>query len=887
MNKYIKLGIGLFIFASCTKQNHVLYKNDAFTLYNDSITQGPYKAIAISDSEIISNWLPDTSFRQTIVFKFGINNRDCEQKVSSVHTLKFNPFADEVETPIIDFGQALSIISKGTGTSHKNPFTKVTFRLNMRPVYKALKEKGEYICANGDRYTSVAQIKNIVIAGWGNPLTWTWDTKDAVLYLKDDDHDTIFETTINMPTEIKQMLASGHKTWKKKVDTKGFPSFLSPHRIVNAAYNLSLEEMLLDIRTDSTFMAGELWTGVWTRDISHSINLSLAILAPDIAKRSLMKKVKNKRIIQDTGTGGSWPVSTDRTTWSVAAYEIYKVTGDTNWLYQAFEIIKNTVEADMLVIRDTSGLYRGESAFMDWREQSYPRWMGWCDIGQSLCLCTNIVHYQTLIVLQHMAKELGQPFEKYATSANNIKNLINEQMWMPEKGYYCTYLYGRNYYVANPRSSGLGGALAVIYGIANPNQAKLVIAQTPVTLSGTPCFSPQLPNIPSYHNNAVWPFVEAYWAWASAEAGNEVALSHSISSIYRQSAFFLTNKENLTASHGQKDGTECNSNRQLWSVAGNLSIVYRIFYGMRFYPDKVEFRPFVPKNFAGKMKLEKFNYRKSILDISISGYGNKIQSFKIDGKAHPDATVAGNTQGRHAVEIVLSNNTTDPETINLAGYVESPETPVTEFTGKSVHWKKTQNAKGYQIYRNGKKVAETSKTSWEVMSFEGYAEYQVLAVDEKGNQSFLSEPLAVENNKVPVIVIQAERFGTSKSEHQGFEGKGYLPLDLKTNTSVKLPVNIANEGLYEITFRYANGNGDGLGGNTCAVRSLAVNGNRQGSFFFPQLGDWSKWGTSSRLQVHLKKGLNNLELFFEPNDTNMNGEINDANIDYCSIRCLY
>jgi uncharacterized protein YyaL (SSP411 family) len=51
-----------------------------------------------------------------------------------------------------------------------------------------------------------------------------------------------------------------------------------------------------------------------------------------------MQKVKNQRIIQDTGTGGSWPVSTDRMIWALAANEIYNVTGDTDWLKTAFEL---------------------------------------------------------------------------------------------------------------------------------------------------------------------------------------------------------------------------------------------------------------------------------------------------------------------------------------------------------------------------------------------------------------------------------------------------------------------------------------------------------------------------------------------------------------------
>jgi hypothetical protein len=32
----------------------------------------------------------------------------------------------------------------------------------MRPVFRTIKEKGVYVCANGDRLTSASPIKNIV-----------------------------------------------------------------------------------------------------------------------------------------------------------------------------------------------------------------------------------------------------------------------------------------------------------------------------------------------------------------------------------------------------------------------------------------------------------------------------------------------------------------------------------------------------------------------------------------------------------------------------------------------------------------------------------------------------------------------------------------------------
>src|SRR3979409_2663104 len=110
---------------------------------------------------------------------------------------------------------------------------------------------------------------------------------------------------------------------------------------------MALEEMMNAVEPDSTFRTGKLWAGVWTRDISYSIILSMAYLQPQVAKNSLLGKVnKDGRIIQDTGTGGAYPCSTDRMIWAVAAWEVYLATGDEIWLKKAYGIIKKSVDDD-------------------------------------------------------------------------------------------------------------------------------------------------------------------------------------------------------------------------------------------------------------------------------------------------------------------------------------------------------------------------------------------------------------------------------------------------------------------------------------------------------------------------------------------------------------
>ncbi|MBK8516228.1 MAG: hypothetical protein IPL55_08030 [Saprospiraceae bacterium] len=319
----------------------------------------------------------------------------------------------------------------------------------------------------------------------------------------------------------------------------------------------------------------------------------------EIARVSLLKKVKRDRIVQDTGSGGAWPISSDRTVWSIAAWEIYKVTGDMEWLKQAYTIIKNTLEDDAKTLQSESGLYKGESSFLDWREQTYPKWMANADIFVSENLGTNVIHFQAHRILAAMATTLGLSDKIYKNEADVLKNAINSKLWLPEKGYYSQYRYGRGELIRSNRFEALGEALAILFDVADVEQSKEIIKKSPVTKYGIPCIYPQIPDIPPYHNNAVWPFVQAYWNLAAAKTGNENALTHGLASIYRAGGLFLTNYENFVAQSGDFNGTEINSDRMLWSIAGNIAMVHRVFIGMNFGINGIRFSPVIPQSFGG------------------------------------------------------------------------------------------------------------------------------------------------------------------------------------------------------------------------------------------------------------------------------------------------
>jgi hypothetical protein len=760
----------------------------------------------------------------------------------------------------------------------------------MRDVFNGFREKGFYKFYNGDiLYQS--DFKGVYIAGGSAPLIWDFNNlkNNPELKLQDTDGDTIYETTLVLNKQSDEKHTDAE--WKLSTDISAYPQYKSGYVLSDAVYNMSLEEMQKAIEADSTFRTGKEWSGVWTRDVSYSIILSMAYMQPKVAINSLMRKVgKNKRIIQDTGTGGAWPASTDRMIWAVAAWEIFKATGNTNWMQQAYQIIKNSIDDDLVTIYDpVTGMVKGESSFLDWREQTYPKWMQPADIFESECLGTNAVHYQANIILSKMATALNQKqvAEKHKLIAERIKAGINTYLWLPEKGYYAQFLYGRNFMIVSPRSEALGEALCVLFGIADDARAKQIVASTPVTSFGIPCIYPEIPNIPPYHNNAVWPFVQSYWLWAAAMVNNEKSVAESISAIYRPAAMFLTNKENFVAENGDFSGTQINSSTMLWSLSGNISIIHKVLFGIRFEDGRLAFDPFVPRALQGRRSLTSFKYQDALLDIELNGYGSKIIAFELDGKPTTAFEIPNTVSGKHTIRIELDNQMPDPSATNQKPVLFTLPAPVAKYENQKITWQAVPGATGYLILANGKLLNTTTKTSFSAEPGV-YTEYQVIARDQNKLESFASEPVAVVNDTHTQILQAEEVTEKPNKPYKGYSGAGFIEISNTANKTVSFKVNVDMLGLYSIDFRYANGNGPTNTENKCAIRTLLVDNNPINAVVFPQRGkeEWSNWGFSNALKVKLTKGEHVISISLEDANANMNGEINQAMIDFVRIQFI-
>ncbi len=873
---------------SCSRDEpSAIYSSEAFEIFRDRVQQGPFQSSALQTTEIVSDYQSagNDFMKPRIDFKFSINGKDNEMLSGRDHHFNCIAVDGKCETPLIRFGEQLDDDRPVPAGVYLQPDTEWKVRLDMRGVFDAFEAQGYFETFNGSRIYK-EDFKGVYVAGGTVPLTWDFDNLEHFrnLRLHDDDGDHIYDLVLTL--NAKEDKRTTNPRWELSASITDYPRYESEYPIVDALYNLSLEEMTKAIEKDSTLRTGKEWAGVWTRDVSYSIILSMAILQTKAAQYSLMRKVQDGVIIQDTGTGGAYPVSTDRMIWAVAAWEIYKVTGDQAWLKTTYPIIRKSIDADLENALDkTTGLVKGESSFLDWREQTYPDWMEPADIYQSLSLGTNAIHYQANVVLAAMARELDKSdvAEKHQRIANEIRNAINRNLWLDDRNYYAQYLYGRTFRILSPRSEALGEALCVLFDIADKDRAVRVVVNTPVNKFGIPCIYPQIPNIPPYHNDGIWPFVQSYWTMASAKAGNEEAVLESLAAIWRPAALFLTNKENFVASTGDFAATQINSDNMLWSLAGNIGMIYKVLFGIHYNDNSLIFRPFVPEALKGKRTLTNYRYRDATLDIEMEGFGNEINTITMDGQPLENATIPSSLQGRHRVKIILSSKSVGGE-INKVAHHVSPVAPDVIRQGMTLAWKPVAHASRYKIIRNGALFREQADTLFHAAS-EGFSEYTVIAVDREGHESFASQPLVIIPSSVSFSVESESSNAPVVTRHRGFSGDGYVHTNLSGNLSLRFPVNVSADGTYAIDFRYANGHGPVNTENKCAIRTLKVDGVASGTVVLPQRGkeEWSDWGYSNSVIVDMRMGSRAISLDYEPHNANMNPATNEAIVDYVRI----
>jgi predicted alpha/beta superfamily hydrolase len=436
------------------------------------------------------------------------------------------------------------------------------------------------------------------------------------------------------------------------------------------------------------FETGEKWHYVWTRDLSYAANLGLAMLDPQRTRNSLQFKLSGYRdgkpplaagsedglqIVQDTGSGGSWPVSTDRVSWAFgaeAALNSLPAEERVKFAATALQALSNTIENDRIAAFDAaSGLYNGEQSFLDWREQSYAAWIpnDLSSMATSKSLSTNVAHYKALTLAAELAQQAGENDTalRYTRWAAALKIAINDRLWLKDAGMYSSLTAGHFDGAPLRKFDWLGQSLAILTGVADAGQAQSILARYPHGPLGAPVIWPQQPGVPVYHNRALWPFVTAYGLRAAALHGNVDVADAAYASLLQGAALNLSNMENLEWIEGNPSAPAINSRRQLWSVGGFLGMVVQQVFGIGVDSERLHVNPFI----TSRLRREWFAGSDMIELSGLSLHGKRLHlkiklppAVPLDGYYLP---IGGKLNGKDARSPVAWNELADDNLIEL------------------------------------------------------------------------------------------------------------------------------------------------------------------------------------------------------------------------------
>lgn len=763
------------------------------------------------------------------------------------------------------------------------------------------------------------------------PGTNTWEDPTGNASVSVQRHPSCLRTyTLTTTAPRKDDLPGNPRVIAERQNT---PILRTGNDLFDALYALAIDEVgelsVQDIKDGAfnngepvscggCFETGRKWNYVWTRDTAYALHLGLAALDPARALASLNFKLSERReggdlqIVQDTGTGGSYPVSTDRVSWALGAEELLENLYGTNrseFAARTLDALSNTLEHDRDVAFDVEdGLYRGETSFLDWREQSYAEWtaQNTVHIGTSKALSTNILHMRAMQLASRLANESGDITRatKYSEWASDLKTAIQERFWLEDEGLFSSFTNAELDGSPARAFDLLGSSLAVLSDVATAEQAKSILSRYPHYGNGAPVIFPQQQLTPIYHNRGEWPFVSAYWMRAARHANNHAVFDRMFHTLIRGAALNLSNMENFEAEtglpyreDGEFSGPVVNSQRQLWSVAGYISMVHQTLFGLQPTEQGLVIKPFITPRMAQvlfggvpEIHLKKYPYLDHKLDIILSipsgefdGY--EMESLSVDGidlPSHIAPETAMNEFSTIRVQLkgITSATAHSHEVRNAANWREifKPRTP--QITGIRAENNRVvldlsvnnedPNTVTWTLYKNGIAVATDipgTTPSWtdpnsdtNGSSSPCYA--AELTFTDSKNHSQHSQPLCwwgLSGERVKSVLAADFTVvgGTPVTNHGRFHYEAWGD-DGHTITINNFTPTQTGQHLLQAV--YGNGAGGVTTGITCAVKRIVVEDPAanivvgSGFLFMPHLGTWERWADSNTIPVELEAG---------------------------------
>ena len=557
-----------------------------------------------------------------------------------------------------------------------------------------------------------------------------------------------------------------------------------------------------------------------------------ALLDPQRAMESLRSMVADDGTIHRHG----FPITADKEAWAAAAWEVYCATGSTPWLKEAYRVINRTIQRDTPVLdAGRNGLIHGTPSYMDPPKDYFPSWMSPVDRFQTICLGTNLWHYATLSTACKMAEKQNLYSEKeWESSAEKVRNAINDNFWIPSASMFGQYMYGDMYPILSMSADNRANPLSVILGVASPEMGRRLMKSRPTLPDGMPAVYPAINDASAKPA----PDLQAMQGIAAAYTKNENAMLEAMGPLWCMTI----------------DRDDCCA----WP-----GLLLRGLFGLRLHPDGLSVTPFIPDRMPGDKRLSNLRFRDAVLDICIHGSGDKIVSFTVDSirqeRAFIDADISA---GHHSIDIVMSGNSISdrPDNTVITKAALTPPEPKmfweNEREGKILNYDRDAI---YDVYQNGIMTECLTGPEYTVTDTGTTVINIVPTVDGSGGFSprphISATPAA--RIHIPATAITPRRAPRHLVRNKETATR-YIELAARHNTRITFYVQAPSEGEYFISIGYSNGTTE------TAIRTLEVNGQYAGTMIFPPEthNDWISVRQSSTATAWLRAGTNKLSLTY-------------------------
>lgn len=473
---------------------------------------------------------------------------------------------------------------------------------------------------------------------------------------------------------------------------------------------------------------------------------------------------------------------------------------------------------------------------------NYPDWMEAADFASSMTLATNINH---AVMLRFLGED---------ETADSLVNSIDTYLWQPDLGRYGSMLYCSPVPIALTTADLRAMGFGVESGIIAPPIDRTLVESTPILKDRVP---------------STWPLTgkadpdpmttNAKWAIASARVANDNSFRAALSML---AALWITRHDHETAS------------------AEFQSAIVRGMFGLDTSKgDELRFRPFVPKCMDGKRTLSAIRYHDAVLTITLSGTGNIISTFSVDGTPQAKHSVDATMTGEHEIDITLVGSDAKDSELLTAQREVTPAAPTPEWVSPT---KATGLRKPAKVFVDGVFIEKTDRIQYEI-SDEAATTIVTFATVEESLTGYASRPHLYASDSLSIKFSDfAHPYARSLKDKR--LAQSYVESTRYRNRNIRFSVTAPNGGDYYVRFKYLNGEGIVNPDRKYSVRTLSVNSTAPKIVVFPQLSpdhwrhdrDWqTSTGVTPPILIRLNKGENSVSLNYF--GLNIKGFNHDAN----------